>query len=400
MNAYRSIDCHRLLKLVLVGDVGRLMSAIQFLELQIGMLRERLDGPVRVTPNERRKLLAAAKTLGDHTGDFLLIVTDQTRKRWEKKTTANEATVRTKTDTRGRKLTSEDIEKLVVRMATDNRLNRWSKTRIHGELRKMGLGKQVSRSTVGNIMTAHGFEPEPNRGHGTWHEFIKSHNDTMWASDFFTKTVKTPQGEKAYYTLFFKHIGTRRVYIAGSTPNPNRHWVSQQARNFCMHLQDLKMKATHLIRDHDSCYRGGFDDVLKAEGIDVALSAVGVPEMNGYAESFVKTIKVECLDHFTVFSDEHLAHLLREYVDGHYNTVRPHQGLDNRPIGLPEPAEHAATFSQDDVVCDHRCGGILKSYRWKQAACIVDPSTEKSCGIMTRENQRIPCSPSKLNPSP
>jgi putative transposase len=241
-------------------------------------------------------------------------------------------------------------------------------TRIHGELRKLGLGKQVSRTTVGNIMRAHGYDPEPNRGHGTWHEFVKSHADTMWACDFFTKQVKTPLGWKDYYTLFFKHIGTRQVYIAGATPNPNRYWVAQQARNFCMHLHDLGMKAKYLIRDHDNCYRGGFDDVMKGEGIEVVQSAIGVPEMNGYAESFVKTLKTECLDHFTVFSYEHLMYLLSEYVDGHYNVSRPHRGLDNRPIGLPELAEHGSNFSQDDVACDHRCGGIIRSYRWKQVA--------------------------------
>ena len=56
-----------------------------------------------------------------------------------------------------------------------------------------------------------------------------------------------------------------------------------------------------------------------------------------------------------------MMHTFQERMVGTYLTY-------NRPIGLLEPAEHAATFSQDDVVCDHRCGGILKSYRWKQAA--------------------------------
>jgi len=342
-----------------------LITAIQFLELQISILQDRLNGPVRVTPGERRKLLAAAKALDDHASDFLLIVTDKTLQRWN---TTSPAKIRTKQGTRGRKLTPEALERLVVRMATENRLNRWSKTRIYGELRKMGLGKQISRSTVGKIMRAHGLDPEPNRGHGTWHEFIQSHRETMWVCDFFTKPIRTPVGIQDQYVLFFKHIGTRRVYIAGATAHPNKQWVAQQARNFCMHLHDLGMPATYLIRDHDSKFLGGFDAVLQCEGIEVVLSAIRVPEMNGYAESFVKTIKTECLNNFTVFSYEHLMYLLREYVDGHYNVVRPHQGLDNQPIGLPEPVEHSVDFAQDDVVCDHRLGGVLKSYRWKLAA--------------------------------
>lgn len=367
MQAYRSVDCHRLLKIVLKGDIGLLITAIQFLELQISVLRERTGGPVRVTPGERRKLLAAKKALGEHACDFMLLVTDKTFKSWERKPNA-EKEVRKKKGTRGRPLTPEAIEKLVVKMAEENRHNQWSKTRIHGELRKMGLGKQVSRSTVGNIMRAHGFDPGPKRGLGTWDEFIKTHVDTMWACDFFTKQVWSPRGFQDYYVLFFKHIGTRQVYIAGMTIHPNKQWVAQQARNFCMHLQDLGMTTKYLIRDHDKKFLGGFDAVLNGEEIEVVQSAIRVPEMNGYAEAFVKTIKTECLDHFTAMSEDHLRYLLREYVNGHYNVARPHRGLGNRPVGLPEPAEHGADFREDDVVCEHRLGGIIKEYRWKQAA--------------------------------
>jgi len=126
------------------------------------------------------------------------------------------------------------------------------------------------------------------------------------------------------------------------------------------------MTIEQLIRDNDTKFRGGFDTVFTSVDIEVVLSAVGVPEMNGYAESFVKTIKAECLDHFTAFSHEHLMHLLHEYVEGHYNVDRPHRGIDNRTIGLPEPDEHGADFAQEDVVCDHRLGGVLKVTGGKQ----------------------------------
>ncbi|MEK7413786.1 MAG: integrase core domain-containing protein [Planctomycetota bacterium] len=310
-------------------------------------------------------MLAAKKALGEHAEDLVLIVTSQTYQRWDKK--PHGIAPRTKPHKRGRPLTAEAIELLILRMATENRL--WSKTRIYGELRKMGLGKRVSRTTVGNTMITHGFDPEPNRGPGTWHELIQSHQATLWACDFFTKKIKTlGRGEQDYYVLFFKHIGTRQVYIAGATPHPKKHWMAQQARNFCMHAENIGLGVTHLIRNHDQKFLGGFDAVFEAVDIDIVLSAVKVPEMNGYAESFVKTIKPECLDYFTALGYDHLMYLLREYVDGYYNVCRPHRGLDNRSIGLPEPDEHDADFTQDDVVCDMRCGGIIRNYRWKQAA--------------------------------
>jgi len=34
-----------------------------------------------------------------------------------------------------------------------------------------------------------------------------------------------------YYVLFFIHLGTRKVHIAGITPNPDQHWMAQIARN-------------------------------------------------------------------------------------------------------------------------------------------------------------------------
>ena len=49
-------------------------------------------------------------------------------------------------------------------------------------------------------------------------------------------------------------------------------------------------------------------------------------------------------------------------------TYGDHTGLDNRTIGLPEPDEHGCDFAQEDVICDLRLGGVLKSYRWKTAA--------------------------------
>ena len=71
-------------------------------------------------------------------------------------------------------------------------------------------------------------------GHGTWHEFVQRHIKTLWATDFFTKTVWTLRGPVTYYVLFFIHLHTRRVHIAGMTPNPDGVWMAQVARNMSM----------------------------------------------------------------------------------------------------------------------------------------------------------------------
>src|SRR5262249_19418948 len=44
------------------------------------------------------------------------------------------------------------------------------------------------------------------------------------------------------------------------------------------------------------------------------------PNCNAHAERFVKTARTECLDHFVIFGERHLRHLLNQFV-AHYNWV-------------------------------------------------------------------------------
>jgi len=108
------------------------------------------------------------------------------------------------------------------------RENSWGYSRIHGELKKLGLDK-ISRTTVANILREAGMDPAPERSKSTWMEFVKRHADTLFACDFFTKRVWTLTGLRTYYILFFIHIATRRVHFGGFTTNPDRAWMTQQA---------------------------------------------------------------------------------------------------------------------------------------------------------------------------
>ena len=59
----------------------------------------------------------------------------------------------------GRPRTKDEIQQLVVRMATENRA--WGYRRIQGAL--ANLGHEVGRSTIANILKEHGLEPAPER---------------------------------------------------------------------------------------------------------------------------------------------------------------------------------------------------------------------------------------------
>ena len=99
------------------------------------------------------------------------------------------------------------------------------------------MARAARTSAVARILKENGFDPAPKRGDGSWGDFVRRHLKTLWATDFFTKKVWTPRGLVEYYVLFFIHVGTRRVHIAGMTPNPDGPWMKQQARNMCMVFQ-------------------------------------------------------------------------------------------------------------------------------------------------------------------
>lgn len=124
-----------------------------------------------------------------------------------------------------------------------------------------------------------------------------------------------------------------------------------------MYLDEMELKASHLIRDRDTKFGRPFDLLFNAIGVDVTTLPIRSPNLNAYAERFVQTLQVECLDHFVVFGRKHLDYLLSEFVD-YYHHHRPHQGIGNRLI-LRQGGE---VCSQGEIDCEEKLGGLLKHY--------------------------------------
>jgi len=68
----------------------------------------------------------------------------------------------------------------------------------------------------------------------TWSAFIRTDLALLAGTDFFTAEVLTLRGLMTYYVLFFIHLESRRVDIAGITIHPNEPWMKQMARNVTM----------------------------------------------------------------------------------------------------------------------------------------------------------------------
>jgi transposase InsO family protein len=161
------------------------------------------------------------------------------------------------------------------------------------------------------------------------------------------------------YVLFVLEVATRRVYVLGVTAHPVDDWVTQQARNLLMGLEERVGRFRFLVRDRDTKFTAAFDAVFAAEEIQVLRTPVRAPRANAYAERWVGTVRREVLDRILVFGCRQLRSVLAEYVD-HYNGHRPHRALGQAPpLG---PAEPPVILPAGRVVRRDRLGGLIHEY--------------------------------------
>ena len=112
----------------------------------------------------------------------------------------------------------------------------------------------------------------------------------------------------------------------------------------------------YLIHDRDPLYTTeGFHEILKSSRIEPVKLPARSPDLNCYAERFVKSIKSECLDHLILSSVKQLEYVIEQYCS-YYHHERIHQSL-NRII---EPKH--AIGERAEIFCVERLGGLLKSY--------------------------------------
>jgi len=91
--------------------------------------------------------------------------------------------------------------------------------------------------------------------------------------------------------LFFIEHGTRRVHLAGITAHPTGEWVTQQARNLLMNLEDHTDGLKFLIRDRDAKFTDAFDAVLTAAGIRIIKTPAQAPCANAIAERWIASAR-------------------------------------------------------------------------------------------------------------
>ena len=147
--------------------------------------------------------------------------------------------------------------------------------------------------------------------------------------------------------FFMIDLSTRRIEIACIAPDPNGTWMKQIARNLTDCFDGFLIGKRYLIHDRDPLYTSAFTNLLKCTGIRCIKLPPKSPNLNAYAERFVRSIKYECLNRMIFFGEKHLRFIVNEYVE-HYHTERNHLGIGNRLIERNDNSE--------------RCNGVVESH--------------------------------------
>src|SRR5262245_50375884 len=238
------MDWKQLLAYITGSVDEELLLRNEYLVTENRLLRSQIKGRVRLSDGERKTLAEIGMKLGKQALEEVdSIVEPDTILAWHRELVAQKCDGTRKRQRPGRPTIDAELEALVVRLAQENRM--WGYDRIVGAL--ADLGYTISGQTVGNILKRHSIAPAPERRKTTtWNEFIRTHMDVLVATDFLTTEIWSWCGLVTYYVLFFIHLGSRKIYVAGMTPHPHERWMVQMARNVTMEQWGFLTPAQYL----------------------------------------------------------------------------------------------------------------------------------------------------------
>jgi putative transposase len=243
----------QLLTLLARGNAAKDLE-ILVLRHQRTVLRRQTPRP-KLQPSDRALLAAASRVLPRSRWSCFL-VKPETLLRWHRRLVAGAWTYPHRRT--GRPPLDQELQQLIVRLARENPA--WGYQRIKGELLRLGV--RVSATAIRTTLRRHRLDPASRRASKTWPAFLREQAAGIVACDFFT--VDTIWLRRLYVLFFIEH--DTRVHLGGVTANPDGAWVTQQARNLLLVLDERGRRVRLLLRDRDAKFSGSFDEVVRSEG--------------------------------------------------------------------------------------------------------------------------------------
>ena len=354
------MDWARILAYITGTGDQELLARNEYLAAENRILKAQLKGRLKLSDAERGILAEIGNRLGRKSlAEVATVARPDTILAWYRKLVAQKFDGSKARQGPGRPRVKPEVEQLIVRMASENR--DWGYDRIAGAL--ANLGHKVSDQTIGNILQRHSLPPAPERKRTTtWPAFIRTHLALLAGTDFSTAEVLTLRGLVTYYVLFFIHLESRRVDIAGITIHPDEPWMRQIARNVTMEGCGTLRDCRYLLHDRDTKYTQSFRAIIVSGRVEPLVLPARSPNLNAYAERWVRSVKEECLSKVILFGERSLRRALSEYVE-HYHAERNHQGKDNVLLFPRDPSLRRT----GPVQCRERLGGLLRYYHQEAA---------------------------------
>jgi hypothetical protein len=138
---------------------------------------------------------------------------------------------------------------------------------------------------------------------------------------------------------------------------PDAGFVYHTSGKEHLNVDGILQGKRYLIHDRDPLYTAEFLTMLQGVGVKSVKLPPRSPNLNAFAERFVRSIKESCLERMILFGEESLRTAIQNFV-AHYHSERNHQGLANRLI-LPEAGHLGNTGT---IQRRQRLGGMLNYY--------------------------------------
>lgn len=182
-------------------------------------------------------------------------------------------------------------------------------------------------------------------------------------TDCFTAEVWTPGGLVTSDVLRFIHLSSRKVHLAGMTPPPHQAWTMRVARNVTMESWGVVSAGQYRIHDRAGQYGSALQQLTDAAGVKRVSPPPRSPNLNAYAERWVRSVKEECLSRVILCGENALQHALTGYATYDHHEGHP-QGQGNV---LLFPTVSQGTAHAGLLRCRERLGGLLQ-YSAREAA--------------------------------